>query len=135
MDTSLDLSSLEAITSAVEAGAGLPEVIRAAARALDTSLVLVDRSGQILAVAAKSPADERSLMADSDDVEVLELRVADRTVGKLRMRVGEASPMVLRLVTTLVASEVERVRAPERASREAVGGFLQDLLTRGFADR
>src|SRR3712207_8484994 len=51
--------------------------------------VLVDRTGQILAVAAKSPADERSLMADSDDVEVLELRVADRMVGKLRMRSEE----------------------------------------------
>jgi sugar diacid utilization regulator len=51
------------------------------------------------------------------------------------MRTGEASPMMVRLVTTLVASEVERVRAPERASREAVGGFLQDLLARGFSDR
>ena len=68
MEASLDLSSLEAITGAVEAGAGLPEVVRAAARALDTSLVLADRTGQILAVAAKSPADERSLMADADDV-------------------------------------------------------------------
>jgi sugar diacid utilization regulator len=135
MEASLDLSSLEAITGAVEAGAGLPEVVRAAARALDTSLVLADRTGQILAVAAKSPADERSLMADSDDVDVLELRVADRSVGRLRMRVGEASPMMVRLVATLVASEVERVRAPERASREAVGGFVQDLLARRFADR
>ena len=135
MEASLDLSSLEAITAAVEAGAGLPEVVRAAARALDTSLILADRTGQILAVAAKSPADERSLMADSDDVEVLELRVADRVVGKLRMRAGQASPMMVRLVTTLVGSEVERVRAPERASREAVGGFLHDLLARGFADR
>ena len=136
MEAGLDLSSLEAITAAVEAGAGLPEVVRAAARALDTSLILLDRTGQILAVAAKSPADERSLMADgAANVDVLDLRVADRTVGRLRMRVGEASPMMVRLVTTLVASEAERVRAPERASREAVGGFLQDLLSRAFADR
>ena len=39
-----DLGSLEAITDAVEAGRGLPEVVRAAAAALDASLVLIDRS-------------------------------------------------------------------------------------------
>jgi sugar diacid utilization regulator len=132
----LDLSALEAITAAVEAGAGLPEVVRAAARALETSLVLVDRVGQVLAVAARSPADERSLMGEGDDVEVLELRVADRTVGSLRMRAGAGtSATVLRLVVTLIASEVERLRAPERASREAVSAFLNQLLARGFAER
>src|SRR4051812_50147488 len=59
----LDLSALDAITDAVESGAGLPEVIRAAARALDASLVLVDRGGTVLAAATRSPADERSLLA------------------------------------------------------------------------
>ena len=135
-EAGMDLASLEAITEAVEAGAGLPEVVRAAARALDTSLVLVDRAGQVLAVAAKSPADERSLMGDAPDVEAVELRVADRAVGILRMRTTErTSPMMVRLVSTLVASEAERVRAPERASREAVAGFLHGLLSRAFADR
>jgi len=33
-------------------GAGLPEILRAAARALDASLILIDRSGAVLAVAA-----------------------------------------------------------------------------------
>jgi sugar diacid utilization regulator len=135
-EAGLDLSSLEAITTAVEAGAGLPEVVRAAARALDTSMVLIDRTGQVLAVAAKSPADERSLMGDGPDVEVVELRVADRPVGSLRMRATPgASPTLVRLVATLVASEAERVRAPERASREAIAGFLRQLLTRGFTER
>jgi sugar diacid utilization regulator len=134
-ESGLDLTALEAITEAVEGGAGLPEVTRAAARALGTSLVLVDRSGQVLAVAAKSPADERSLMGDAPDVEVVELRVADTTVGRLRMRVGSASPMMVRLVTTLLASEVERVRAPEQASREAVAGFIHQVLARGFESR
>ena len=121
-EAGLDLSSLEAITAAVEAGAGLPEVVRAASRALGTSLILIDRTGQVLAVATRSPADERSLMADADDIDVVELRVADRPVGTLRMRTAEhASQALVRLVTTLVASEVERVRAPERA----------DLLARG----
>ena len=132
----LDLSSLDAVTAAVEGGAGLPEVVRAAARALDASLVLVDRAGQVLAVAARSPADERSLMGDAPDVDVAELRVADRTVGQLRMRLrSPAGAAMVRIVATLVASEVERVRAPERASREAVGAFLQQVLARGFSSR
>jgi sugar diacid utilization regulator len=129
----LDLSSLDAITAAVEGGAGLPEVVRAAARALDASLVLVDRTGQVLAVAARSPADERSLMGDAPDVEVTELRVADRSVGQLRMRLrAPAGAAMVRIVATLVASEVERVRAPERASREAVASFLHQVLAHGF---
>jgi sugar diacid utilization regulator len=135
-ETGLDLASLDAITEAVESGAGLPEVVRAAARALDASLVLLDGSGQIVAVAARSPADERSLMNDADDVDVIELRVADRKVGRLRMRLrGSIGPGFLRLVTTLVASEAERVRAPEQASREAVATFLHAVLARGFTTR
>src|SRR3982751_2363222 len=82
----LDLAALDAITDAVESGAGLPEVIRAAARALDASLVLVDRGGSVLAPAARSPADERSLLAGGAGVETLELRVADEPVGAMRMR-------------------------------------------------
>ena len=50
----IDLTALEAITDAVESGAGLPEVIRAAARALDASLVLVDRGGRSRRLAAGS---------------------------------------------------------------------------------
>ena len=132
-EAGLDLASLDAITEAVESGAGLPEVVRAAARALDASVVLLDRAGQVLAVAAKSPADERSLMGSADDVDVVELRVADRPVGRLRMRLrSPAGPALLRIVTTLVASEVERVRAPEQASREAISAFLHGVLRRAF---
>ncbi len=127
-----DLDALEAVTEAVEAGAGLAPLLRAAARALDASLVLIDRSSAILAVAARSPADERSLMGDLDDVAAIELKVADEVVGELRMRSREAapSPAVLRLVTTLIASEVERLRAPERASEAAVGAFVRAVLAR-----
>lgn len=127
----LDLSALDEITLAVESGAGLPDVVRAAARALDASLVLSDRAGQVLAVAARSPQDERSLSSsEADDVQVLDLRVADEPVGTLRMRVrgGEPSVAVLRVVTTLIAGEVERLRAPERASQEAVASFLHGIL-------
>ena len=132
-----DLGAFAAITDAVEGGAGLPEILRAAARALDASLILIDRSATVLAVAARSPADERSLMRDVDDVTTLELRVAEVPVGQLRMRSRERTPdsAVLRLVTTLIASEVERVRAPERASEEAATSFQRAVLTRAIADR
>jgi len=132
-----DLGAFAAITDAVEAGAGLPEILRAAARALDASLILIDRSATVLAVAARSPADERSLMRDTDDVSTLELRVAEAPVGQLRMRSRERTPdsAVLRLVTTLIASEVERVRAPERASEEAATTFQRAVLARAIAER
>jgi PucR family transcriptional regulator, purine catabolism regulatory protein len=38
-------------------------------------------------------------------------------------------------VTTLVASEVERVRAPQRASQQAAAAFVGDLLARALTDR
>jgi sugar diacid utilization regulator len=132
-----DLGPFAAITDAVEAGAGLPEILRAAARALDASLILIDRSATVLAVAARSPADERSLMRDADDVTTVELKVAEETVGRLRMRTRERTPeaSLLRLVTTLIASEVERVRAPERASEEAATSFQRAVLDRRIPDR
>jgi len=133
-----DLDALDAITGAVESGAGLPEVVRAAARALDASLIVADRTGAVLATATRSPADEHSLAKGSPDdgVEVLELRVADEPVGTVRMRArGVPGPALVRLVTTLVASEVERVRAPERASAEALTAFVHALLARELATR
>lgn len=125
-----DLGALAAITDAVEGGAGLPAILRAAARALDTSLILIDRSATVLAVAARSPADEHSLMRDAEDVTTIELKVAETTVGRLRMRTSDRpiDGSLLRLVTTLIASEVERVRAPERASEEAAVAFQRAVL-------
>jgi sugar diacid utilization regulator len=127
-----DLAAYAAITDAVEGGAGLPEILRAAARALDASLILIDRTASVLAVAARSPADERSLMRDTDGVTTVELKVADSAVGQLRMRSRAGTPdgALLRLVTTLIASEVERVRAPERASEAASTNFQRAVLAR-----
>ena len=132
----LDLAALDEITAAVQSGAGLPVVVRAAARALDASVVVLDRGGQALAVAARSPADEQSLLTDLDGVEALELRVGDVEVGQLRLRPrGEPSVGLVRLVSTLIASEVERVRAPERASEEAAAAFVAALLGRELTSR
>jgi len=133
----IDFGALDAITAAVEAGAGLPEVVRAAAAALDSSLVLIDRSSAVLAVAARSSADERALMEEAAGVSTHELRVGDEVVGRLRLRGRSAEPpaTVLRLVCTLIASEVERPRAPERASEAAQAAFLRAVIHREVTDR
>src|SRR5271154_3524084 len=107
MTGALDLAALDEITAAVQSGAGLPTVVRAAARVLDASVVVLDRSGQALAVAARSPADEQSLLLDTDGVTTIELRVADTEVGRLRIRARKApNPGLTRLISTLIASEV-----------------------------
>jgi DNA-binding PucR family transcriptional regulator len=131
-----ELAALDAVTEAVESGAGLPQVVRAAAKALDASLAVTDAWGATLAVAARSPAEERSLLARADDVSILPLRVADAVVGSLHMRARkEPSASMRRLLVTMIASEVERVRAPDRAAETAAADFLRALLARELTDR
>ncbi len=136
-----DLAALDAITEAVESGAGLPEVVRAAARALDASLAVTDAWGATLAVAARSPAEERALLSQGEGVTSAPLRVADTVVGTLHMRVkadrvedDQPAPMH-RLLLTMIASEVERVRAPERVSETASADFLRAILRRELVGR
>jgi sugar diacid utilization regulator len=131
-----DLAALDAITEAVESGAGLPEVVRAAARALDASLAVSDAWGATLAVAARSPAEERSLLSQGEGVSSAPLRVADTVVGTLHMRAKtEPSVSMRRLLLTIIASEVERVRAPERVSETASADFLRAILRRELTGR
>ncbi len=131
-----ELSALDAVTEAVESGAGLPEVVRAAARALDASLAVSDARGGTLAVAARSPAEERSLLAGGDGVSSIPLRVADAVVGSLHMRARtEPSASMRRLLVTMIASEVQRVRAPDLASESAAADFLHALSRRAAGGR
>ncbi len=131
-----DFAALDAITEAVESGAGLPEVVRAAARALEASLAVSDAWGATLAVAARSPAEERALLSEGEGVTSIPLRVADTVVGALHMRAKtEPSASMRRLLATMIASEVERVRAPERASETAAADFLRAVLARELTDR
>ncbi len=131
-----DLAALDAITEAVESGAGLPEVVRAAARALEASLAVTDAWGATLAVAARSPAEERSLLSRGKGVSSTPLRVADTVVGTLHMRAKtEPSVSMRRLLVTMIASEVERVRAPERVSETASADFLRAVLSRELTAR
>ena len=74
------------VAAAVESGAGLPEVARATERALGATVAIVDRAGTVLAVAAQSPDDEKTVLSGSRGRETLPLRVADETVGELRYR-------------------------------------------------
>ncbi len=130
-------SLLEELSTAIESGAGLPAVTRAAAQALGASVALIDRSSAVLGVAASSQAEEKKLLSGADDVERAELRVADAAVGELRFRWrgDAASPVVARMVSTLLALEVERSRSPEWASDEAAAAFVRALLGRQVTDR
>ena len=80
------------VSAAVESGAGLPEVARATERALGATIAVVDRAGTVLAVAAQSPDDERTVLSGTRGREVLDLRVADEVVGELRYRPRGAPP-------------------------------------------
>ena len=131
------LEALDEVSDAVESGAGLPAVARAAARALEASVVVLDSSSSVLAVACASSDDERATMSGADGTETVDLRVSESTVGRLRYRPrGQLPPAaLLRLVANLIGLEVERAKAPERASEAAVGDFLEDLLGRRITDR
>jgi sugar diacid utilization regulator len=131
-----DLAALDAITEAVESGAGLPVVVRAAAKALEASLAVNDAWGATLAVAARSPAEERSLLSKGKGVTSIPLRVADTVVGELLMRAkSDPSESMRRLLVTMIASEVERVRAPERVTETAAADFLRAVLRRELTER
>ncbi|HEX2232897.1 MAG TPA: hypothetical protein VHG69_05990, partial [Thermoleophilaceae bacterium] len=128
--------ALAEVSEAVESGAGLPAVARAAGRALEASVIVLDASSSVLAVACASPDDERAVMAGESGSTSVELKVADAVTGELRYRPrGEADPALLRLVSNLIALEVERAKAPARASEAAVSDFLADLLARRVTDR
>jgi hypothetical protein len=135
MSAAPEVGTFEALTDAVASGAGLPEVVRAAARAIDASLVVLDRAGQVLAVAARSPAEEQSILGGGAEIEVLELQLGGDTVGELRLRARseERSPLT-GLVAVVLAGEAERSRAPQRASADAAEGFVAALLTGSSPD-
>jgi sugar diacid utilization regulator len=62
--------------------------------------------------------------------------VADTVVGTLHMRAkSDPSASMQRLLVTMIASEVERVRAPERVSENAAGDFLRAVLRRELTAR
>ena len=136
MSTTSEAQTLDALSEAVESGAGLPAVARAAARVLDASVALIDRSGAVLAVAGASPDQEKKLLAGGEKVTEVELRVADAVVGELRYRAASGpDPAMARMVTTLLALELERSRAPDWESEEVAGVFVAAVFGREVTDR
>ena len=110
------LEALDAVSEAVESGAGLPSVTRAAGRALDASVIVLDASSSVLAVACSSPEDERAVMAREAGTETVELLVAEVAVGQLRFRPRSEPPpaALLRLV-----GQPDRPRARARQGARA----------------
>ena len=133
---SADSGALDALTEAVEAGAGLPAVARAAAKVLGASVALIDRSSAVLAVAGASPDQEKKLLSGGEGIAIVELRVGGSPVGELRYRTkAEPDAAIARMVATLLGLELERARAPEWESEEAAAGFVTAVLGRQVTDR
>ena len=66
----------------------------------------------------------------------VELRVADSAVGELRYRAkAPPDPAIARMVTTLLALELERSRSPEWESEEVASVFVAAVLAREVTDR
>ncbi len=128
--------ALDGLAEAVESGAGLPAVARAAAKVLDASVALIDRSSAVLAVAGASADQEQKLLSGGEGVTAVELRVADSAVGELRYR-GRSTPdpAIARMVSALLALELERSRSPEWESEEVAGAFVEAVLGREVTDR
>jgi sugar diacid utilization regulator len=131
------LEAFDEVSEAVESGAGLPAVTRAAGRALGASVIVLDSASSVLAVACESSEDERAVLAGERGSDELELRVADEAVGRLRYRSHATPPpaALLRIVGNLIGLELQRAQAPERASEAAVSDFLADVLGRRITDR
>jgi sugar diacid utilization regulator len=131
-----ELGTLDAVAEAVESGAGLPAVARAAAKVLGASVALIDRSSAVLAVAGASSDQEQKLLAGGDDVTTVELLVAGEAVGELRYRAkSPPEPGIARMVATLLALELERSRSPEWESEEVASAFVAAVLAREVTDR
>jgi hypothetical protein len=127
---------LETLSAAIESGAGLPALARAAAVALEASVALIDRSSAVLAVSAPTAAEERRLLDAGTGVASIELRVADSPVGELRYRARGHKPSsgTLRVIAALLGLEVERARAPGWADDEAAQELVTEILERRLTE-
>lgn len=126
---SQDFAALAAVADAVTQGSGLQSLIRAVGIALDAGIVLVDRSGSVLAAAARSPSEERELISSRSKLEQIPLTVAGAPVGTALLKFrGEIDSNLSSLLLTLVALEVNRVGAPDRVTQEQSSQFCTELI-------
>jgi PucR C-terminal helix-turn-helix domain len=123
---------LAPLSEAVAAGRGLPDVVRAAARALDATLLVTDDAGEAIAVAANSPADERAILSGGTPVHAHLLKRDERVVGLLCLRTPSRAdapvPGAVQVVRTLIAAELERHGASDWAMVAEEGDVARALL-------
>jgi hypothetical protein len=127
------IKSLIDLAEAVQEGAGLPAITRAAAKVLGASLALVDRSATVLAISALSPDEENKLRTRRSGVSSYSLRVDGEEVGELRIRPRKDSPKAavpMELITALLALEIERQRAGDWAEEDAAADLVRRILAR-----
>ena len=74
-------ASLTAIAEVIAEGSGLPAVARAVARGLDAAVLVADRDGAVLAVAARSRDEERGLLAERAGISPTPLVIAGERAG------------------------------------------------------
>src|SRR5260370_31088135 len=86
-----DLVALADVAAAVAAGEGIFEVVRIAGRALEASLAVIDAQGAVLAVAPRSPAEEKELLT-GDRADVRELRVGGDPAGAVPIKPPPGPP-------------------------------------------
>ena len=97
---------------------------------------MTDAWGATLAVAARSPAEERSLLSAGRGREQhAPARGRHGRGDAAHARESRAQRFDARLLVTMIASEVERVRAPERVSETAAADFLRAMLSRELTGR
>ena len=115
------LDALEEVSEAVEAGAGLPSVARAAGRALDASVIVLDARSSVLAVACASREDERAVMELEGDTRAVDLTVTQTDPGLKGDTAsgGGTKPATLetgvKVQVPLFIEEGERVRVDTRS--------------------
>ena len=132
------IKELEAIAAAAAGDHGLPELIRAVARALSAGVMLCDAGGSVLVFAGTS-SDEQALASCAKGVEVVPLEAGGESVGELRLRRPtsdhDLAPALAALVFQLVASELGRQQLPVQASEKAAAEFLALLAGGDRADQ
>ena len=127
------LAALEEVSEAVESGAGLPSVTRAASRALEASVIVLDSASSVLAVACASPEDERAVMAGESGTETVELQKGARVEGDILTRSFVIEPGVWfqgQCRMELTEADEARLRVePGAENRRAEAPVLRSLTS------
>ena len=106
-------------------------------KVLDASVALIDRSSAVLAVAGASPGpgEEAARRRRGRDPGRAAGRRQPPSASCATAAKAAPDPAIARMVTTLLALELERSRSPEWESEEVAGAFVAAVLAREVTDR